>query len=191
METDVADHLVHNYGDRAFAVAALASETGSRWPVMGRRLAYPYLFIEAEVRYACQREYACTAVDVLARRTRLAFLNAQAAADALPRIVEIMMDELKWSQERAQQEYADALSYLKTMGLDLQSSRAVFNREQIGQFKREFIKLDSDADGMVRIRQLVDSGLLPAVPKKYEPVSATAEVDFNEFLDVSRSMKNL
>lgn len=54
-----------------------------------------------QVRYAV-KEYACTAVDVLARRTRLAFLNVQAAYDAAPRIVEIMAEELNWSKERQQ-----------------------------------------------------------------------------------------
>lgn len=62
METEVAKHLLRNYGDRAYAVACLASNTFKRWPIMGRRLAYPYPIIEAEVRYACQREWACTAV---------------------------------------------------------------------------------------------------------------------------------
>lgn len=33
--------------------------------------------IEAEVRYAVEHEYAIKATDVLARRTRLTFLNAQ------------------------------------------------------------------------------------------------------------------
>lgn len=96
----MAQHLVHNYGDRATAVASMASKTEQRWPQFGKRLAYPYLFIEAEVRYACRREYARRAVDVLARRTRLAFLNAAAAREALPRIIEIMAKELDWSAER-------------------------------------------------------------------------------------------
>ena len=38
-----------------------------------------YPMLEAEVVFACRSEYACTAVDVLARRTRLAFLDAYAA----------------------------------------------------------------------------------------------------------------
>ena len=45
-------------------------------------------------------EYACTAIDVLARRTRLAFLNVQAAHEALPRIVDIMAAELGWDKNR-------------------------------------------------------------------------------------------
>ncbi len=49
--------------------------------------------------YAC-REYARRAVDVLARRTRLAFLNVPAAEEALPRVIQIMAQELKWSKAK-------------------------------------------------------------------------------------------
>ena len=54
-----------------------------------------------QVRYAI-KEYACTAVDVIARRLRLAFLNVQAAEEALPGIIEIMAEELKWSKSEKQ-----------------------------------------------------------------------------------------
>ena len=53
----------------------------------------------SQVLYAV-REYACTATDVIARRTRLGFLNVQAADEALPRIVQIMGKELDWSEEK-------------------------------------------------------------------------------------------
>ena len=62
---------------------------------MGRRLHSEFPYIDAEVRYAC-REYAGTVIDIIARRLRLAFLNAQAAEEALPTIVDIMAEELKW-----------------------------------------------------------------------------------------------
>ena len=58
---------------------------------------FPYL--EAEVKYAV-KEYACTAVDVLARRTRLAFLHVHAADEAIPKIINIMGKELGWSKPR-------------------------------------------------------------------------------------------
>lgn len=45
------------------------------------------------------REYACTAVDMIARRIRLAFLNVEAAQEALPEIVNIMAEELSWNEE--------------------------------------------------------------------------------------------
>lgn len=73
--------------------------------------------IDAEVRYAVRNEYAQTAVDVIARRTRLAFLNAQAAYDALPTVVEIMADELGWSFSERQRQIASAVKFLGSMGL--------------------------------------------------------------------------
>ncbi|KAG0209321.1 mitochondrial glycerol-3-phosphate dehydrogenase [Mortierella sp. NVP41] len=117
LETEIAQHLANSYGDRAWAVASLAHSTGKRWPVFGRRVSNQYPYIEAEVRYAVRREYACTAVDVLARRLRLAFLNVHAALDALPRVVEIMAEELKWDAARQAKETEDAKAFLRTMGL--------------------------------------------------------------------------
>lgn len=80
-------------------MAKLASITGSRWPVVGKRLVEQFPYIEAEIQYAV-KEYAYTIVDILARRTRLAFLNAEAAADAIPKIADIMARELKWSRAK-------------------------------------------------------------------------------------------
>lgn len=78
----------------------MAALTGKRWPVVGKKLTEEFPYIEAEVRYAV-KEYARTATDVVARRTRLAFLNVQAADEALPRIVEIMAKELGWKKDKA------------------------------------------------------------------------------------------
>ncbi|GJJ72915.1 glycerol-3-phosphate dehydrogenase [Entomortierella parvispora] len=117
LETEIAQHLANSYGDRAWAVASLAQSTGKRWPVFGKRISGQYPYIEAEVRYAVRREYACTAVDVLARRLRLAFLNVHAALDALPRVVEIMSEELHWDQARQEKEVEEAKQFLTTMGL--------------------------------------------------------------------------
>lgn len=39
-----------------------------------------------------------SAVDMIARRLRLAFLNVQACQEALPEIVSIMAEELGWSE---------------------------------------------------------------------------------------------
>ena len=78
---------------------------------------YRRAVIEAEVRYAVRHEYAQTAIDVIARRCRLSFLNAQAALDALPRVVEIMAEELHWPAARAKAETAAATNFLLSMGL--------------------------------------------------------------------------
>lgn len=116
-ETDVARHLCEAYGDRSFVVANIAKETGDRWPIRGSRLAPSYPFDDAEVRYAVRHEYAQSAIDVLARRTRLAFLNAQASLDALPKVIDIMTEELKWSKAQQEKEWKDSVRFLLTMGL--------------------------------------------------------------------------
>ncbi len=97
----VAQRLANTYGDKAPQVAKLATFTGKRWPLVGKRLVDEFPYIEAEVKYAV-KEYARTVVDVLARRTRLAFLDVQAAEEAIPRITEIMSKELNWSKSRKQ-----------------------------------------------------------------------------------------
>ncbi|KAF9222993.1 DAO-domain-containing protein [Gyrodon lividus] len=117
LDTDVAKQLSDNYGDRAWTVCALAEPTGEQWPLHGVRLSPNYPHIEAEVLYATRHEYACTAVDVLARRTRLAFVNAQAALVALPRVIEIMSKEFGWSRAREREEYERGVKFLGSMGL--------------------------------------------------------------------------
>jgi glycerol-3-phosphate dehydrogenase len=109
VETDVAKHLTESYGDRAWIVAALSVPTEKRFPVRGEKISPLYPFIDGEVRYAVRHEYAQTAVDVLARRTRLAFLNAQAALEALPKVIDIMGGELKWDSKRKELEWKESM----------------------------------------------------------------------------------
>ena len=117
IETDVAKHLTESYGDRAWTVAALSAPTDKRFPVRGKRISPLYPFVDGEIRYAVRHEYAQTAVDVLARRTRLAFLNAQAALEALPTVIDLMAEELRWDGKRKEVEWKDSVQFLASMGL--------------------------------------------------------------------------
>lgn len=117
LETDVAQHLTQSYGDRAWQVAALSSPTDVRFPVRGKRLSALYPFVDGEVRYAIRHEYAQTAVDVIGRRTRLAFLNAEAALESLPGVIDLMAEELKWDNYRKDLEWKESVQYLATMSL--------------------------------------------------------------------------
>lgn len=117
VETEVAKHLTESYGDRSWTVAALSAPTEQRFPVRGIRISSLYPFIDGEVRYAVRHEYAQTAVDVIARRTRLAFLNAQAALEALPKVIDIMAEELNWDKKRRDLEWRDSVQFLASMGL--------------------------------------------------------------------------
>ena len=103
---DVAGHLQQSYGDRAPAVAALC--TGA-----GERLAPGFPSVAADVLWAVRREMALRPLDVLARRTRLAFLDRAAARAALPRVAALMAAELGWDAARTAGEEAAAREVLE------------------------------------------------------------------------------
>jgi len=122
LDLDVAQHLAHNYGGRAFAILTAEGADDKRKPVSPakvHRLVPKHPFIESEIRYAIKHEYAVTAIDMIARRIRLAFLDAEAAGQALPRVVEIMAQELQWSKDRSRSELEAGMRYLDSMGLSI------------------------------------------------------------------------
>jgi len=132
----VAKHLTESYGDRAWTVAALSAPTEARYPVRGEKISALYPFVDGEVRYAVRHEYAQTAVDVIARRMRLAFLNAQAALESLPKVIDIMAAELKWDQKRQDVEWKDTVAFLESMGLP--KSKLSATRKQVESGKLSF-----------------------------------------------------
>lgn len=108
MDSDVASHLNRSYGDRAEHLAKLADES------LNTRLAAGHPYIEAEVVWAARFELARTPLDVLARRTRLAFLDRAAAIEALPRVVGLLADEFSWDADRRDSEQEQAHNRLET-----------------------------------------------------------------------------
>ncbi|KID76188.1 Glycerol-3-phosphate dehydrogenase [Metarhizium brunneum] len=110
IDADVAHHLATNYGDRAWAVLAASPSVS--------RVAPSFPFIESELRHAVRSEAACTAADVIARRMRLAFLDVDVALHALPRVIDVLAEELAWSESRKEQEWRDTVRFMRSMGLD-------------------------------------------------------------------------
>jgi len=159
VDTTVAQHLSSTYGDRAFSVGKMAGLTGQRWPVVGRKIHQEFPYIEAEVRYAV-KEYAATAVDVLARRLRLSFLNVQAAEEALPRVVAIMAEELGWDEARKESETESALEFLKTqMGKDLNKASRdsvpiSLTKGEIAEYVGMFKNLDAENKGYISMNDV-------------------------------------
>ncbi|PYI18794.1 DAO-domain-containing protein [Aspergillus japonicus CBS 114.51] len=167
LETDVAQHLTQSYGDRAWQVAALSSPTNARFPVRGQRISTLYPFIDGEVRYAVRHEYAQTAVDVLARRTRLAFLNAEAALEALPSVIDLMGEELNWDSGRKDVEWKESVRFLSSMGLPknfLSLSRADVEAGKVKQVdiaqRAAFARTDPPADVLANDTRSSDSNKL-------------------------------
>ncbi|OJJ49515.1 hypothetical protein ASPZODRAFT_59391 [Penicilliopsis zonata CBS 506.65] len=156
LETDVAKHLTTSYGDRAWQVAALSSPTNARFPVRGNRISTLYPFIDGEIRYAIRHEYAQTAVDVIARRTRLAFLNAEAALEALPSVIDLMGEELHWNDKRKDLEWKESVQFLSSMGLSkslLGLSRKEVERGRVTELddaERKTSRLEGPADILER-----------------------------------------
>ncbi|XP_058762178.1 glycerol-3-phosphate dehydrogenase SDP6, mitochondrial-like isoform X2 [Vicia villosa] len=109
MDSAAAKHLSHAYGTLAERVASIAQNEN-----LGKRLAHGYPYLEAEVAYCARNEYCESAIDFIARRTRLAFLETDAAKRALPRVIEILANEHKWDDSRRKEELQKATDFLKT-----------------------------------------------------------------------------
>ena len=108
-DPDVSRHLATSYGDRAMAVASLASFAG-----LEKRLHPNVPVIEAEVIYAARAEFCRSASDFLARRSRMAFLDVQASEMAINRVVELLAKELKWGWRRRRAETKKTREFLKS-----------------------------------------------------------------------------
>lgn len=102
LDETVAAHLADAYGGRAEKVAEIAAKG------FARRLSPDHPFLEAEVIYGVREESARRATDILARRTRLFFLDSGNALRALPVVAALLGRELGWGPERIEREIESA-----------------------------------------------------------------------------------
>ena len=107
LDPETAYHLVHTYGDAARRFLDFAKETGGL-----SRLVPGLPYLEAEVRWAARYELAETPLDFLLRRTRLAFLELEAARTALPRVAEILAEEKGWGPAETERQRKAAEDWL-------------------------------------------------------------------------------
>ncbi|KAL9912943.1 glycerophosphate oxidase 1 isoform 1-T1 [Glossina fuscipes fuscipes] len=204
LECEVAQHLAKSYGDRAFAVAKMASLTGKRWPVIGNRIHPDFPYIDAEIRYGV-REYACNAVDMIARRLRLSFLNVQAAQEALPVVCDIMAEELKWSKDEKQKQINKAREFLA-----LEMGQAVkriakdqvhvnLSSEEVKKYVKRFEIIDKDKKGYVSINDIrralksygdgdVSGEQLHEILKEID-TNMNGQVELDEYLQMMSAIK--
>ncbi|CAI6004842.1 unnamed protein product [Closterium sp. NIES-64] len=99
LDSAVVYHLVRSYGTNASKVKEIATTE-----LLAERLAPGFPDIEAEVIFAARNEFCETAADFLCRRSRIAFLDADAAMHALPRVVKLLAKEHGWDSKREKQE---------------------------------------------------------------------------------------
>lgn len=138
ISTKLAEHLASNYGTRAPLIleiyksdkfnqlpVCLASSASSASLASGSSqkdtllsvLSYDnfeHPFSVAELKYSINYEYTRTAVDFLARRSRLAFLDSKAALGSIEGVVKVLGDELGWDKKRREGEVERAREFIKT-----------------------------------------------------------------------------
>lgn len=118
----LAEHLASNYGTRAPVILELYKESEyNRLPVSVAASTenptyekFQYPFSVAELKYGIKYEYIRTPVDFLARRSRLAFLDAKAALDSVDGVVKVLGDELNWDSEKREAESKKTKEFIKT-----------------------------------------------------------------------------
>jgi glycerol-3-phosphate dehydrogenase len=94
---DTTKRLVQDYGSRATDLLAEVL-------TLNVPLAQGHTYLESEVVFACRHEFALSAIDVLCRRTRLGLEDQHAAKLAIPRVIQLMGDELGWSVAQREEE---------------------------------------------------------------------------------------
>jgi len=100
------------YGSDAVAIRKLITDN----PALEQQLDSELPYVAAEVIWAARMEMARTVEDILARRTRVLFLNAQAAIRMAPKVAEILAKELgkdvRWQAEQLTRFNETAKGYL-------------------------------------------------------------------------------
>ncbi len=113
---EIANRLVKHYGTRSLQIAEIVNRNPAYSTRDGAplRLVQNQPFLEAEVVFAVEQEYAVTAVDVMARRLGLAFIDVASARVASPRVVEIMGKHMAWTHSKQMSELSKLYAFIDT-----------------------------------------------------------------------------
>ncbi len=107
LSPDVALHLYGSYGALAADVAQFCQGE------LADRLVPPHPYLKGEVLYAVRYEMALSPLDFLERRIPLALLDRRGAQVAAPVVLEMMAQELGWSQARVAHERSELSDLLE------------------------------------------------------------------------------
>jgi glycerol-3-phosphate dehydrogenase len=104
-----------------------------------------------QVIYAARHEWALYADDIIARRTRLAFLNKNAALQAIPRVVDLMAGELGWDEDRQREETRRCLEYMRHFGGPTPAARdgPTARVATVDDIREAFAKVDVKHAGLI------------------------------------------
>jgi glycerol-3-phosphate dehydrogenase len=184
----VAKHLAHAYGTAAFKVCELAKPSGRTTTSMGvitdggqhvgKLLAPDYPMIEAEVIYACRHEMCKTVKDMLTTRTRLAYLNSEAAKQAINKVADVMAAELKWTRKERDAQIKMAWDYIKDFGGPVaDKSKALLKSATFTDLHEVFVSIDKDKSGYIDMEELNSASIKLGFPMRSK---ADLTAKFNE-----------
>nr|CEL66611.1 TPA: glycerol-3-phosphate dehydrogenase, putative [Neospora caninum Liverpool] len=105
-------HLVESYGFLARSVCEIAKERPELAEPLINDGAFP--FLKAEVVYGVRHEMARSVSDVLARRMRMAFVDAPKAEACVDEVARLMGEELHWDSAQVAKKKQEAVAFLKT-----------------------------------------------------------------------------
>ena len=189
-----AKHLAHTYGMNALEVCRMATPTSKRWPRFGKALVEGFPYLECEIPYVCRHEMAVTVKDVLTLRTRLAFLNKDAAVAAAPKIAELMAKELNWSRREQKRQLQEAMDALASFGGTIPNKDWLEHHEtRLKSVREVFEAMDLDKTGYIDLTNFMDACEMLGIPfsswEKAKKVFQTIDrdnngkIDENEFVD--------
>lgn len=144
-----AEHLAKAYGVHAFDVCRMASPS-SKFSKCGNLIIEGYPYLECEIEYACKYEMACTVTDYLTLRTRLAYLDSEAAKIAAPKVADRMGIALGWTTKEKKRQLQQALDTFNTFGGPVPSN-FLENVHNVSDF---FKKFDVNKTGFIDLNEL-------------------------------------
>jgi len=100
LDEDVARHLIESYGSSATQVSEIARES----PLLRERIVAGEAYLMAEVRFAARHEMAMTLVDVMFRRTQLAYALRDHGRSVAGKVAEMLAGDLGWSKVTVEKE---------------------------------------------------------------------------------------
>jgi len=126
-----------------------------------------YPFIEEEIEYACKHEMAVTVKDMLTLRMRLAYLNSEAAKEVIPRVTDLMAEQLKWSKKEKAKQQKEAVEYVSQFGGPVaDKTGAKLKTATYTDLRDIFGLLDDDKNGYLDERELGNAAQLLGFPFK-------------------------
>jgi len=179
---DTARHLARTYGVNAFDLCRTAAPTHKRWPRFGNLLLEGFPYLECEIPYVCRHEMVCTVADMLTLRTRIAFLNKDAALSVAPKVADLMAKELGWSRKEKKRQLEEAQKILATFGGPIPDENAIQTMlTNVKSIHEVFQTMDTGKTGYIDLTEFVDGCKMLDMPfaSNVEAKKAFDKIDLN------------